>query len=75
MDQNSKDSLVVWAGTMLGGAAGWLASSRVAAAYAYPLGTWGKVAAGLLGAVAGTALTKMVLSDQGAMPQIEADET
>lgn len=74
MDQNSKDSLVVWAGTILGGAGGWLASARVAAAYAYPLGTAGKAVAGLVGAVAGAALTKMVVSDQGAMPQIGADE-
>ena len=74
MDQQSKDSLVVWAGTILGGAGGWMGSSRLAAAYAYPLGTWGRLAGGLIGAVVGAALTKMIVSDSGAMPQIEADE-
>ena len=53
MDQNSKDALVVWAGTVLGGAGGWLGSARLAAASGYSLGTWGKLAAGLIGAAAG----------------------
>ena len=74
MNENSKDALVVWAGTILGGAGGWLGTVRLASAYGYSLGTWGKLAGGLIGAVAGAALTKMVVSDQGAMPQIGADE-
>jgi len=74
MDQNSKDALVVWAGTILGGAGGWLGSARLATAYGASLGTWGKVAGGLIGAVAGAALTKMMVSDQGATPQIGSDE-
>ena len=74
MDQNSKDALVVWAGTVLGCAGGWLGSARLAAASGYSLGTWGKLAAGLIGAAAGAALTKMVISDQGEVPQLGADE-
>ena len=74
MNQNSKEALIVWAGTILGGAGGWMGTVRVASAYGYPLGTWGKVAGGLIGAIAGAALTKMLVSDQGAMPQIGTDE-
>ena len=74
MDQNSKDALVVWAGTILGGVGGWLGTARLASAYGHSLGTWGKVAGGLIGAVAGAALTKKVVSDQGAMSQLGADE-
>jgi len=74
MDQNSKASLVVWAGTLLGGAGGWLGSARLAAAYAYPLGTFGKAVGGLVGAVAGAALTRMIVKGEGAIPQIETDE-
>ena len=74
MDQNSKDALVVWAGTILGGAGGWLGSARLAAVYGHSLGTWGRLAGGLIGAVAGAALTKMVVSDQGALPHIGTDE-
>ena len=74
MDQHSKDSLVVWAGTVLGGTGGWLGSARVAATFGYSLGTWGKLAGGLIGAVAGAALTKKLVSDQGAVPQIGGDE-
>ena len=74
MDQNSKDALVVWAGTALGAAGGWMGSSRLAAAYSVALGPWGKVAGGLLGAVAGAALTKMMMGNEGAMPQIEIEE-
>lgn len=74
MDQYSKDSLVVWAGTILGAAGGWMGSSRLAAAYAVALGPWGKFAGGLLGAVAGAALTKKIVSNQGAMPQVEIEE-
>ena len=74
MDQYSKDSLVVWAGTIVGAAGGWLGSSRLAAAYAVNLGPWGKIAGGLLGAVAGAMLTKKIVSDQEAMPPIEIEE-
>ncbi len=74
MDQNSKDALMVWAGTLLGGAGGWYGSSRLAATYAAPLGTWGPLVGGLIGAMAGATLTKMILSDPGAVPQIEIDE-
>lgn len=74
MDQHSKDALVVWAGTILGGTGGWLGAARLAAAYGYQLGTWGKVAGGLIGAVAGAALTKKLVSGEDVMPQIGADE-
>ena len=74
MDQHSKDSLVVWAGTILGGTGGWLGSARLAATFGHSLGTWGKVAGGLIGAVAGAALTKKLVSDEVAMPQIGANE-
>lgn len=74
MDQNSKDALVVWAGTILGATGGWMGSSRLAGAYVGALGPWGKVAGGLLGAVAGAALTKMIVGDQGAMPSVEIEE-
>jgi len=74
MDQNSKDALVVWAGTILGAAGGWMGASRLAAAYADGLGPWGKFTGGLLGAVAGAALTKKIMTDQGAMPQVEMEE-
>lgn len=74
MDQNSKDSLIVWAGTILGATGGWLGTTRLAAAYAVPIGTWGILAGGLLGAVAGAALTRTVLNDPGAIPQIEVSE-
>jgi len=73
MNQNSKDSLVIWAGTILGATGGWWGSSRLAAAYAVPLGTWGVLAGGLIGAVAGATLTKMIVTDPGAIPQIEID--
>lgn len=74
MDQNSKDALVVWAGTILGAAGGWMGASRLAAAYAVSLGPWGKFTGGLLGAVAGAALTKKMVSDQGVMPAVEIEE-
>jgi len=74
MDQNSKDALVVWAGTFLGAAGGWWGTSRLAMAYAHPVGTLGTLAGGLIGAVAGAALTKMIVSDPGAMSQMEIDE-
>jgi hypothetical protein len=74
MDQNSKDALVVWAGTILGAAGGWLGSGRLAAGYGLPLGTWGKLAGGLIGAVAGAALTKMIVTDQNVIPEIGEDE-
>lgn len=73
MDQNSKDALVVWAGTILGGVGGWWGTARLAAANSYPIGTLGAVAGGLIGAVAGAALTKMIVTNEGAMPQIEID--
>ena len=74
MEQYSKDSLVVCAGTILEADGGWMGSSRLAAAYAVALGPWGKFAGGLLGAVAGAALTKKIVSNQGAMPQVEIEE-
>lgn len=74
MDQNSKDALVVWAGTILGAAGGWWGTSRLAMAYAYPIGTLGTLAGGLIGAVAGAALTKTIVSDSGALPQMEISE-
>ena len=74
MDQHSKESFVIWAGTALGALGGWCGSARLAAAYAYPLGTLGTLAGGLIGAVAGATLTKMIVSDQGAIPQIEINE-
>lgn len=74
MDQNSKDALVVWAGTIFGAAGGWWGASRLAAAQGLPLGTWGTVAGALLGALAGGALTKMVVGDPGAVPQIETED-
>ncbi len=74
MDQHPKDALMVWAGTLLGGAGGWYGSSRIAAAYALPLGAWGPLVGGLIGAMAGSALTKKILSDPGAIPQIATDE-
>lgn len=75
MDQNSKDALMVWAGTFLGAAGGWYGVSRLAATYASPLGSWGPLLGGLVGATAGAALTKMMLSDPGAVSEIEMDET
>lgn len=74
MDQNSKDAMVVWAGTLLGGAGGWLGSARLAMAYGHSLGTWGKLAGGLIGAVAGAALTKKVVTSQAETPQLGADD-
>ncbi|MGB5495034.1 MAG: hypothetical protein WBM97_11220 [Sedimenticolaceae bacterium] len=74
MDQHSKDALMVWAGTFLGAAGGWYGSSRLAATYASPLGSWGPLLGGLIGAMAGATLTKTILSDPGAVPQIEIDE-
>lgn len=74
MEQKSKNALVVWAGTILGAAGGYWGASRLAAAYALPLGTWGVAAGGLIGAIAGATLTKLVVDDPGAIPQLETDE-
>jgi hypothetical protein len=71
MDQNSKNSLVVWAGTILGAAGGWWGTTRLAATYAVPLGAWSVLGGSALGAIAGAVLTKMIVSDQGAITQIE----
>lgn len=74
MDQSSKDSLVVWVGTILGAAGGWWGATRLAATYALPLGTWGRVAGVVVGSIVGTTLTKMVVNDPGAMPQFKENE-
>ena len=74
MDQNSKNALVVWTGTILGAAGGYWGSARLATAYGLPLGTWGMVTGGLLGAVVGAALTKMVISNPGAIPRLDSEE-
>lgn len=74
MDKNSKDSLMVWAGTILGATGGWWGATRLAARYAMPLGTWGVLGGGVIGAIAGAALTKMIVGDQGAIPQFEEGE-
>lgn len=74
MDQNSKDSVVIWIGTVIGAAGGWWGVTRLAATYAVPLGTWGAVGGGLIGAIAGATVTKMVVNDPGAIPQLEGNE-
>lgn len=74
MDQNSKDSLMIWAGTILGAAGGWWGATRLAARYAVPLGAWGVLAGGVVGAIAGSVLTKKIVNDPGAMPQFEEIE-
>lgn len=74
MDQNSKDSLVVWAGTILGAAGGWWGATRLATTYVFPLGTWGALAGGVVGSIVGATLTKMVVNDPGAIPQFKESE-
>jgi len=73
MQQKSKDSLVIWAGTALGGVGGWWGATRLAATYAVPLGTWGVLAGGLIGALTGATLTKAIVNDPGAIPLVETE--
>ena len=68
MNQESKDALKIWAGTILGGAGGWLGATKLISRYGLPASTWGVIAGGLLGAFAGAALTKMIVQDPGAVP-------
>lgn len=72
MQQKSKDALVIWVGTMLGGAGGWMGAVRLATTYAVPTGVWG-VVGGVIGAVTGAAMTKMIVDDPGALPSLEVE--
>ncbi len=61
MEKNKQDALVVWAGTLAGGAGGWLAVARLSAKFGMNIGPWGAVAGGLVGALAGATISKKIL--------------
>ena len=61
MDKNTQDALVVWAGTLAGGAGGWWTVAKLGARFGMNIGPWGAVAGGLLGALAGASLSKKLL--------------
>ena len=73
MQQKSKDSLVIWAGIILGGAGGWWGVTRLTTVLSLPLGTWGVLAGGVIGAITGAALTSVIINDPGAIPRHETD--
>ncbi len=69
MDKNTQDALVVWAGTLAGGAGGWWTVAKLGARFGMNIGPWGAVAGGLLGALAGASLSKKFLeASQSQMP-------
>ena len=61
MDKNTQDALMVWAGTLAGGAGGWWTVAKLGARFGMNVGPWGTIAGGLLGALAGAALSKRFL--------------
>ena len=61
MEKNTQDALVVWAGTLAGGAGGWWTVAKLGAKYGMNIGPWGAVAGGLVGAMAGATLSKKIL--------------
>ena len=61
MEKNTQDALVVWAGTLAGGAGGWLTVAKLSAKFGMNIGPWGVVAGGLVGALAGATLSKKFL--------------
>ena len=69
METSTKDALVIWAGTIAGGAGGWWGVGRLGAAYGWKLGPWGALAGALAGAVLGATVTKRMLGTaEGAAP-------
>ncbi|NNJ96590.1 MAG: hypothetical protein HKP12_05465 [Gammaproteobacteria bacterium] len=50
IEKNAPDALVVWAGTLDGGADSWLAVVKPGARFGKNIGRWGAVARGLVGA-------------------------
>jgi len=73
MQQKSKDALVVWAGTALGGLGGWWGVTRLAATYSVPIGAWGVLAGGVIGAITGAVVTKTIVDDPGVIPFVETE--
>ena len=70
MEKNTQDALVLWAGTLAGGAGGWLTVAKLAAKYGMNIGPWGAVAGGLVGALAGATLSKKIL--EASPPSLES---
>ena len=61
MEKNTQDALMVWAGTLAGGAGGWWTVAKLGARFGMNIGPWGSIAGGLLGALAGATLSKKFL--------------
>ena len=73
MEKNTQDALTMWAGTIAGGAAGWWATGKLGARFGLAIGPWGAVAGGLIGALAGAALSKKLLEASQNVLQSESD--
>ncbi len=70
MDTNTKNALLIWAGTIAGGAGGAFAATKLGVTYGLRLGPWGALAGGVLGAVAGATLSKKAVMElQGPIQQ------
>jgi hypothetical protein len=74
MDEQTRDSLVMWGSAIAGGAGGAWAVTRLGATMGRQFGPWGMVAGALVGAVAAAALSKMLLGNTSALLEAEAEE-
>ena len=70
MDKTSQNALVVWVGTVAGGAGGWWVGARLGASLGLRLSPWGAVA----GAIAGAILSKVMLGEPLELPAPSADD-
>jgi hypothetical protein len=73
MDKNVKNSLLLASGAVAGGYGGSWIAQRVCTAMGCSLGPWGSAIGAILGAMAGSALTKSMMADEPLMPDFDAD--
>ena len=72
MDNNIKNSLLLAGGAISGGYGGSWVAQRICTAMGCSLGPWGSAIGAMLGAMAGTALTKTMIGEQ-ALPEFEPE--
>lgn len=73
MDNNIKNSLMLAGGAITGGYGGSWVAQRLCAAMNCSLGPWGSAIGAMLGAMAGTALTKTMMGDPQVIPDFEPE--
>lgn len=73
MDNNIKNSLLLAGGAIAGGYGGSWIAQRVCTAVGCTLGPWGTAIGAVLGAMAGSALTKSMLGEEEIVPEFEPE--